>query len=163
MKKLIILLAMLPAVLLFYGCPVGLDHSAGTPGTEKIDKALIGTWVTDKAEHEFKKVTITKIDDFSYKLVVEEKGEMYAVEGDEFTGWITTIKGQKFLYAKPTVEDKYYLYHYEVDGKKLITHDVSLLDGGVDAVKSTETLRKQIETSLDMEDCLSEETTFTKQ
>lgn len=154
---------MLPAVLLFYGCPIGLDYSAGTPGTEKIDKALIGTWVTDKAEHEVKKVTITKIDDFSYNLVVEEKGELYSVDDDEFTAWVTTIKGKKFLYAKPTVEDKYYLYHYEVSGKKLVTHDVGLLDGGTDAVKSTETLRQQIETSLDMDGCLSEEATFTKQ
>ncbi len=163
MKKLAILLLMLPAVLLFYGCPVGLDYSAGTPGTEKIDKALLGTWVTDKAEHEIKKVTITKIDEYSYKLVVEEKGEMYSVEGDEFTGWVTTIKGKKFLYAKPTSEAKYYLYNYEVSNNKLTTQDVSLLDGGVDAVTSTETLRKQIETSLGMEGGLSEEATFTKQ
>lgn len=154
---------MLPAVLLFYGCPVGLDHSAGTPGTEKIDKSLLGTWVTEKTEHEFKKVTVTKLDDYSYNVVVDEVGELYSVEGKEFTGWVTTIKDKKFLYAKPTNESSYYLYHYEIKDKKLITYDVGLLDGGIEAVKSTESLRKQIETSLGMDGCLSEETTFTKQ
>ena len=78
MKKFVVLLLILPAVLLFYGCPVGIDYPAGEPGTEKIDKDLIGTWKQDNADKEILKFTITQKDKYSYTIVIDEKGTLYA-------------------------------------------------------------------------------------
>jgi hypothetical protein len=163
MKKLSILLLMLPAVLLFYGCPIGVDYPAGEPGTEKIDNDFIGTWKQDDTDKEILKFTITKKDKYSYKIVIDEQGTLYGEEATEFTGWVTTIKGKHILFAKALDGTKYYMYEYSVKKKTLTTHDIGLLDGGVEAVTSTEALRKEIETSLGMEGALSEETIWTKQ
>ena len=135
------LLALLPImVLLMTGCPVGLDYSLGKPGSEEINKALIGTWVNASEEAEVKK----------------ERGEMYSLETNDLQGWVTSVGEKSFLYLKPDGEEKYYHYCYWMDGENLITCDVSLLDGGVDAVTSTETLRQQVAKSMSMSDWGSE-------
>jgi len=151
-------------VLFSTGCPVGLDYPPGKPGTEKADKNLIGTWTNEMEDAEVGEVVISKKDDFSYYVKVNKKGSMYSLEGDEFTGWMTTISGKTFFYAKPEEEDKYYIYHYELNGKKeMVSHDVSLKVGGVDGVHSTEDLVKEITASLKMEDCLNGEIAWTKE
>jgi hypothetical protein len=151
MKKYLILL--LPAVLLLMmGCPVGLEYSLGTPGEEKLDKSLIGTWRCKSDEAEVKRVKIDKGDENSYKVTVMERGEMYSLETDKLTGWVTTIKEKNFVYFQADDDDKFYHYCYWLDGGDLVTTDVSLLDGGVDALTSTESLRKQVETSMRMDE-----------
>ena len=150
-KKILILL--LPAVLLLMmGCPVGLDYSLGTPGSESIDKSLIGTWVCKSEDAEVKRVKVAKGNDNSYAVTVLERGEMYSLETDKLQGWVTTVKEKNFMYLQPEGDAKYYHYCYWMDGGDLSTTDVALLDGGVDAVSSTETLRKQVETSMRMDD-----------
>ena len=154
---------MLPVMVLLSGCPVGLAYPAGN-GDEKIDPALIGTWVTTKEDAEFKKVSFVKKDAYSYTVTTAETGDLYMLDATSFTAWKTTIGGKTFIYSLPTEgEESYYLYCYKIEGKKMYSYDVSLLDGGTDAVTSTEALRKQIETSLTMEDCLSAETEWTKE
>jgi hypothetical protein len=109
------------------------------------------------------KFTITKKDKYSYKIVIDEKGTLYAPDEEEFTGWVTTIKGKKIIFAKADGSSSYFMYEYSVQKKTLTSHDIGLLDGGIEAVTSTEALRKQIETSLGMEGVLTEETVWTKQ
>ena len=151
------LLALLPImVLLMTGCPVGLDYSLGKPGSEEINKALIGTWVNASEEAEVKKVKLAKGKDNSYEVTVLERGEMYSLETNDLQGWVTSVGEKSFLYLKPDGEEKYYHYCYWMDGENLITCDVSLLDGGVDAVTSTETLRQQVAKSMSMSDWGSE-------
>jgi hypothetical protein len=151
MKKLISFSLLAFIVLAFYGCPIGLDYSLGSPGSEKIDEALVGTWQISKGDGDVLKLRISKKTTNSYDVEVLERGEYYSLGTDQLTGWTTTVKGEKFFYVKPDIEEKYYHYHYEISDNKLIVHDVSLLDGGVDAVTSTEELRGQVERSMSKE------------
>jgi hypothetical protein len=149
MKTRNFLLLLLPAVvLLMTGCPIGLDYSLGTPGTEKIDKALLGTWVNKGSEAEVMRMKIAKGDEFSYDVTVLERGEMYSLDTDNLKAWVTTVEEKNFLYLKPEGEEKFYHYCYWMDGGTLISTDLALLDGGVDAVSSTETLRSQVAASM---------------
>jgi hypothetical protein len=164
MKAKSYLLLLLPAViLLMTGCPIGLDYSLGNPGTEKIDKTLVGTWRNHQEEPEVKRVKIERTDDESYSVTVLERGEMYSLETDNFTAWITTIEEKNFFYLRPAGEDEYYHYCYWMEGSTLVTTDVALLDGGVDAVSSTETLRGQVARSMRMDEWGKEIQEWTKE
>ncbi len=164
MKKLLHLSIFTLIITIFYGCPVGIDYPLGKPGDHKIDKDMIGTWVAGSDEADVKKVEFSKNDDHSYKVHVLERGEMYALETDNLTGWLTEVDGKTFLYLKPDDEEKYYHYMIKESGKgTLVTCDVSLLDGGVDSVTSSETLRKQVSSSMNMEGYCAETLNWTKQ
>jgi hypothetical protein len=148
----------------FYGCPVGLDYPIEAPGNEKIDEKLIGTWNNNNPDAEIIRVKISKKDDHSYTVQVLEKGEMYALETDNFIGWSASLEGKKFLFFKPDNEDKY--YHYvikELTGPKMLSCDLSLLDGGKDAVTSTGALQKEALSSMKMEDFCAETEQWTKE
>jgi len=164
MKKLPLFAVLAVMIMSFYGCPVGLDYPLGNPGKEKIDKNLIGTWTNDAEDPEVRKLTISKNDDYSYKILVIEKGSMYSLETDNLTGWITKIEGNTFFYAKADNEEKYYHYMFHFGGKnEMTTCDVSLLDGGVDSVTSTDALRKQVAVSMKKIEFCNEITTWTKE
>lgn len=164
MKKLLHSSILILVITTFYGCPVGIDYPLGTPGTEKLNKELIGTWKSDKTDAEVLKVKFEKNDDNSYKVTVLERGEMYALETDFLTGWVTEVEGKTFVFFKPENETKYYHYMIKELGKgKMVSCDVSLLDGGVDAVTSTEALRKQVTNSMKSDEFGVETITWTKQ
>lgn len=145
------LFALSLVLVLASGCPVGLDYPLGEPGTEKIEKALIGTWHA-LGDAEVQKATIERADDYSYKVTVLERGEMYALETDNLTGWVTSVKEKNFIFFKPEGEEKYYHYCYWFDGKTLVTTDVALLDGGIDAVSDTKSLRNQVASSMNKDE-----------
>lgn len=159
MKKYLLYVLMGAITITFYGCPVGSSYPLGKPGTEKIDKALIGTWeaVGDPAELAVVKVSIKKKDNYSYNVDVLETGETYSADDQNFIGWITELDGKTFLYVQGRNNSSYYLYHYEIKSGKLVSHDVGLLVGGKDAITSTEAYRKEVSESLKLPDCLSEE------
>jgi len=162
-KKLLFFAAFAVMITSFYGCPIGIDYPLAKTGGEKINKDLIGTWVAE-GDGEVKKATISKNDDNSYKITVEERGEMYSLETDNLSGWITELDGKSFLIFKPENEEKYYHYMIKESGKRtMVTCDVSLLDGGVDAVTSTETLREQVSLSMKKAEFCVETTRWTKQ
>ncbi len=164
MKKSHGLLALIPLMFILSGCPVGITYPLGFPGTEKIEKDLIGTWIQSDTALEVIKMKIEKLDDFSYKLTVLERGTSYMEETDVFKGWCTAINKQQFVYFQ-TFDDansEYYHYAYKFDGKKLITYDMSLLDGGTDAVTSTQTFREQVTTSMTKPEFLSSEIIWNK-
>jgi hypothetical protein len=164
MKTRNFLLLLLPAVvLLMTGCPIGLDYSLGTPGTEKIDKVLIGTWVNRNEESEVRRVKIAKNDENSYEVTVLERGEMYSLETDNLSAWVTTVEEKNFIYLKPDSEEKFYHYCYWMEGSTLVSTDVALLNGGVDAVTSSETLRSQVAASMRMDEWGKETQEWTKQ
>ena len=165
MKKALFTLAVLPVLFLLAGCPVGLDYPLGTPGTEKINKALIGKWSQENTDMEVMRMEIEKLNDYTLKLTVTERGSMYAEESDIFKGWCTTIENQQFLYFQEIDSSaaQYYHYAYKFDGDKLVTYDMSLLDGGVDAVTSTAALREQVAKSMKMDEFLSSEAIWTKE
>ena len=143
--KLIFLPALLITLMFVYGCPIALNFPPDEPGTVKIDKALLGTWICKQdSSCEVLTAKLEKLDDYSYNVEVLEKGEMYATEDVVFTGYVTKIDNLNILYLLEKSSGKYYNYVYEVSGKSLTIYDLSLLEGGVDAVTSTEALRAQI-------------------
>ncbi len=161
MKKLLVFASLL---LLLTACPIGLDYAPGEIGKEEVNSKLIGTWMLSNPDDaEAKKFSISKIDKYSYKVEVVERGEMYSLETDNLTLYETTINGLHVLYLKPDNEEQYYMYQYKLEGNTLTIADIPLLDGGIDAVTSTESLRKQIESSMTMETFYAEPLTYEKQ
>jgi len=144
-------------------CPVGTEYPLGKPGTEKIDKALIGSWISTRDDADVKRVTIKKVDKYSYDVRVTERGAMYLIDSDIFIGYVTKLDGHKFVYFKDVSDGSYYLYHYEIKGKEMITHDVGLLVGGMDAVTSTESYCAEVSASLKIDTCLTEKTVWRKE
>ncbi len=159
-----IFLAIVTAAFFTTGCPVGIPHPLGNPGTEKIDAKLLGVWVAKADSAEMQKLEIGKKDDFTYSVDVLETGENYMVDSEQFEAWITTIDGIDFIYARATDQDEelYFVYQYSVKGKKLAVQDVSLLIGGLDAVTDMETFRKEVSASLKMPDCLTSRLEYEK-
>jgi len=157
-------LSLIVMMFLFSGCPVGIDYPLDTPGSKSIDKALLGTWISDKEGADIQKVIISKRDKTSYNIEVLEVGEYYSLDTKTFVAWVTTIGKEKFIYAKPDNEDKYYIYRYKVNGKgSFETNDVGLLVGGIDAVTSTEAFRDEVSKSMKMDGCFSELQNWSKQ
>lgn len=142
------------------GCPVAIEHPPGIPGTEKLDKDLLGTWYTTDADREVISIELSEVDKYQLKAVVLEAGEMYSLESKELIGWCTEIGGLKCVYFKSAMESEegYFNYYYKFDNGKLETYVVSLLDGGVDAVTSTEAYRIQAEKSMQMAGGISDTT-----
>lgn len=167
MKKSLVYIMMVAITITFYGCPVAIDYPLGKPGTEKIDKGLIGTWSTegDTDDMTIVKFKVEEKDDYSYKVTVLETGELYAEETMDFTGWVTELDGFHFIYLQPVGGTSYYLYNYSIDKNernKFLSHDVGLLVNGTDGVTSTETYRQEVSASLKKADCLSEEILWIK-
>jgi len=156
MKKISVRLALfiLPILMLVLsGCPIGLDYPAAEPGSEKVNNKLIGTWRFQPTEQlkeaEVIEVVLEKDGNNALKATVMERGEMYSLETNDLVVYETDINGLHVLYFKPNDETKYYHYQYKLEGDNtLILADISLLDGGVDTVTSTESLRDQIKLSM---------------
>ena len=164
MKKILVSYLAVVALLMFTGCPVGVNYPPGTPGTEKIDKKLLGTWSNNEEDPEVRKVTISKADEYTYNVEVMEKGSLFTPETDFFKGFITKIEGKEFVYFLENKDSgQYYLYSYKFEEGALKTYDVGLKVGGIDAVTSTEAFRKEIKASLKMEDCLTGEIVWMKE
>jgi hypothetical protein len=151
MKKNL-LFALSLVALLSTGCPVGIDHPLDVTNSNNIDKGLIGTWVNDSEGAEVLRVSISEASATQYGVTVLERGEMYALETDKLSGWVTTVGKGDFVFFKPEGDEKYYHYQYKINGDKMVTNDVSLLDGGIDAVNSTAAFRKQVATSMSNEE-----------
>jgi hypothetical protein len=165
MKKSLIVMILAPILLLLIGCPVDTKYPLSDPGTEKIDQNLLGTWENNSTDSDadVKKVKISKKNAFTYDVIVVEKGSMYMADTNIFDGFVTKMEGKDFFYVRPAGnQDKYYLYCYQMDGKKLKTYDVGLKVGGLDAVTSTNAFREEVKASLKMQDCLSGELVWEK-
>jgi hypothetical protein len=164
MKKFLTYSLFTILFLTLYGCPVALDYAMVEPGSEKIVKELIGTWTANAEDPEAKKLVISKKDDTSYKVEVLEKGTMYMPETTILTGWIAKIDDKTFFFVQAENTSTYYHYMIkELKDNNLVTCSVSLLDGGIDTVKSTESLYNQIKTSMGMADFCSETISWTKE
>lgn len=141
-----ILVLLIPAMLLFAGCPESIAFPAAETGTEEVDKTIMGSWETSNADSEFKKITFTKKDKYSLKAVVADVSTDYNVSTKEFTVWTTTIEGQKFLSAKANLDDakSYYIYRYEYVGDDLITYEITFPIEQKKKILSIENLRERI-------------------
>jgi len=154
--KFLLLPVLFFGLFFIYGCPVDMDFPPDDAGSKPMDEALLGTWtcVNDTCD-DLKVVLVEKADDYTYTIEVKENGENYLADDITFSGYVTEIDGKKFIYARGDVMGTFFTYHYQVSGNKLILYDVGLLEGGKDAVTSTEAFRAEISASLKKEGCLS--------
>jgi hypothetical protein len=143
----------------------GIAYPPGTPGTEKADKGLIGTWKQSDGLKEVVSIRISETDKYTLKAEVLERGDIYALESDVLVARCTEIGGKNFVYFETTTEGKteYYTYMYQFVSGGLETCVVSLMDGGVDAITSTESYRSQLEKSIGMENAISDTTFWIRQ
>ena len=137
MKKI---LFFLPLLFLLQACPVGLDYAMSELGSEPVNQKLIGTWENQDKNGEVLKIEFIKDRPNSLKAVVLER--------------------KTFLIFKPEGEAKFYHYQYELKGDEIVFHDVALLDGGIDAVNSSQSLRDQVSRSMSMEKWGEEKSTL---
>lgn len=149
--------------IMFWGCPIGLDHSLGEPDKEAILPDLIGVWENTNAEAVVKVVSILQKDAFSYDVLVRERGLDYVLETDTLTGWVTDLNGMTFFYLRPSNEQQY--YHYAIlerSADQLVVCDMALLEGGTDAVTDRESLRKEVASSIGKPEFGSEKETWVR-
>ncbi len=163
-KTTLYILSLSAIVLILTACPVSISYPLDAVGSNKIDKKIIGTWVSDSSDV-LKKVVVSKgSDENSYAIEIIEAGSNYNLSQKKFTGYVTEIDGKKFLYNRAEGTASYYTYCYEMPDKKtLILYDISLLDGGVDAVKSVQSYRDQVSSSMKKSGFLSGKQTLKKE
>lgn len=153
------------ACIFLLGCPAGVDYALADKPMP-IDRALLGKWEAQTEDAEMLLIQVDRLTSDTYGVDVLEEGDEYLLGDTYFNAHVTTIDGHKFIYAQmPNNDDKdYYIYHYhfEDNGKLLVLQDVSFLVGGMDAAKSTATLRSEISASLKKEGCLSERREYVK-
>ena len=158
--------ALLATTFLTTGCPVGISYPfCEESQMTKVDKNLLGTWNALVDSAEVVKVKISKKNDITYQIEVLEKGENYMLDAVTFNSWTTQLNGESFIFSQATEGDdqSYYLYHFKLDGKQLFIEDVSLLEGGIDAVTSAETFQKEVVASMKKPDCFSGRFAYVKQ
>lgn len=153
--------------LFLMACPVGSSYPLGEKGAEKLNQNLVGSWKTEQADVEVLGVRITKIDEYSCRVEVTEKGSMFMADTTIFTGWQTSIEDKTFLVleqvkANGSSKDTYYVYAIRFDGKTLITNDITLKVGGTDAITSTPAYREEVKASMKMEGFLAGEIKWAK-
>jgi hypothetical protein len=140
-------LLFLPLLLLLSGCPQGTKYSLCLP-SEPVDKALLGTWTTEAESPEFKKVIISRRDDYSYRVEVFDTAAPYSLDVTQFIARITKLGDYRFIEAQPlgsSRDSSYYLYCFELLNKKNArTFDVVLAGHGMHHVTSTETYREEV-------------------
>lgn len=141
-----ILLLLIPAMLLFSGCPSGVNYSASKGYTEKIDVRLLGNWVTKNSSTDFKEMRITKKDNFNFTVKVGQVSKDYEEKTKGYTVQPTTISGEKFLSANPNTKNSKtnYIYYYEFEGKNLVTYSIAFNAETKKKITSTATLRSEI-------------------
>ncbi|TND07613.1 MAG: hypothetical protein FD123_3165 [Bacteroidetes bacterium] len=141
-------------------CPVSTSYPLGKKDVEKIDKNLLGTWKNDITDSEVIKATVKKADEYTYDIVVDEKGSMFMAENTNFKGWLTKIEDKTFLVLQEVGEDGktkiiFYVYHVNIEKNKLTTHDITLKVGGTDSVTSIEAYRDEVKASMAKEGFLA--------
>lgn len=161
----IVTVAVSPFV--FMACPVSSKYPLGEKNTEKIDPKLLGTWKNDSADLEATGVTFKKLDDYTYYLSVDEKGDLYTSDYTDFHAWLTTLDGMRFLVLQAmdgnTETDEFYVYYVQVDGNTMYSHDITLKVKGVDAITSIPAYREEVSASMKKDDFLSGKIVWKKQ
>jgi hypothetical protein len=159
------LLLVVPFCFMLSGCPVSTEHPlTEVANASKYDKRLEGTWTQPDQETEATMVKISKgSEDNTYDVKVLKEGSSFAADGKNFTGWLADFEKMKFLVLKMKGSDStYYIYHIEIEKDKLVTHTVSFLENGLDAITSSAAYREEVKASMKKEGFLKEEKTWKK-
>lgn len=168
MKSLVFVVSAV-LLLVLTACPVSSVYPLGEKGAVPIDNSFFGTWHTSTTDAEAKKLTISKGSEANtYRIHVDERGEMFTADGDDFIGWNAELDGMKFLVLQQEIngelKETYYVYAIsKKDKQTIVSNDISLKVNGTDAITSIENYRKEVSASMKMDGFLASEQTWTKQ
>ncbi len=164
MRKLSLLSIFGICLFVLTGCPIGLDYPLGYKGEEKNDAKLYGAWEINDPEETVLAFKVTRKTENTMQFTVLEPGELFTPNTYEFTGWIVSLGGMRFLCLSEDAEPNAF-YHYvihSVSETEFKISDLTLLDGGLDAVTSQENLRKEVLSSMKKPNFLDGAITYTK-
>src|SRR5688572_25664730 len=118
--------------ILFSGCPMFTSYPLGEKGEVPLDDNLLGTWTTEAANAEAKRLQIEKFDANTYLLTIEESGPDSIISwgGDRYFAWLTKVGKHKFMVLQSQSSDtsdsgevtyepsfSYYAYEYTLESK----------------------------------------------
>ena len=154
-------------MLLLTACPLSTTFPLGQKGDAEFNELLLGTWSTEASDPVVKKATISKGEEpGTAKLHVDEKGELFAADGTDFLIWLTNLENQTFLVMQQVMDGEnqptFYAQHITIAQNILTTHDISLLENGIDAVTSVEAYREEVKASMKNPEFLQEQVEWKK-
>lgn len=167
MRILLSLVVLVSCAWIFTACPVSTTYPLEKKGAVKLDKAFIGDWTTDTEDIEAKRISVKEgTEANTYSVTVKERGSMFMADGDDFIGWLAELGGKRFMVLQQVIDgqptETYYVYHVTIDGKSMVTNDITLKVGGTDAITSIDAYQAEVLASMQMEEFLVGEIQWTK-
>lgn len=169
MKKYFFISFSIIALLgLLTACPVSSSYPLGKKGAIAIRQDLIGTWTTSYEDIEANQVTIKKGPEANtYAVHIDERGEMFMGDGDDFLGWIAEVKGKHFFVLQQLIDNEaketYYVYYFDfLKDNTLVSNDITLKVLGTNAITSIDAYREEVSASMEMEGFLTGEIQWKK-
>ena len=163
MKPRTILLSLFALSIIISGCPSSNEIPFSEKSTaDRLDPALLGRWKNYLVEVEANEVVISKGKAANtYKILITETGSEFDANSKLYTGWITTIKGTRYLVLQAVLDsgpsDEYYLYTVELNGNKLISYDVYFDDVEAENAKTVKQFQQMVLENSRSEDFLKGE------
>lgn len=162
--KTVSFLLLLISVFILTACPVSSSYPLGEKGSVPLDPKLLGTWIAqeDPEGIEAQQITISKgTEKNTYDVHVDEPGEAFMANSNDFKGWLVELKSSKFLVLQEVVEgspaETYYVYHITINGNSIVTNDITLGVNGTDAITSISAYQEEVLASMELEDFLGSE------
>lgn len=154
-------------MLLLTACPLSTSFPLGQKDEVEFNNLLIGTWSNKAKDPVIKQATISEGEEpLTAKLHVDEKGELFVAVGLDFLVWLTEIEDQTFLVLQQIIDgenqETYYVQHITIAQNVITTHDISLLENGIDAVTSIEAYREEVKASMHNPEFLQEQVEWKK-
>jgi hypothetical protein len=167
MKSKIFAIALCCSMFLLTGCPVSSTFPLGQKGDVEFNDLLIGTWSTEASDPVVKKATISKGEEAETAFLhVDERGEMFMADGDDFLIWLTILENKTFLVMQQIMDGEnqptFYAQHITIAKDLITTSDFLLLVNGTDAITSIEAYREEVKASMDNSGFLMEQIEWNK-
>jgi hypothetical protein len=124
MKKLKWILPLVALCVMLGGCPYSSEFALDKPSV-KINTALLGTW--EPKSNSDDRYTISKFDDYTYKIVKKGKS---GSDQSEYRAYTSNIGSDSFLNLWEVHSDNsvtYYFYKLEISssGNKVTLHPLT--------------------------------------
>ena len=133
-------------MMLFTACPYESVVPI-TKATEKIDKNLLGEWIS-AGELEFEKPTYYIINKFSkVKYELTEK---------RFSSYDSVYKDTKYLMHSSTIKDRVFMNIQTIDGGKYNIHTIDVAENELTVFEVTEYIDEQFSSSTELKTFVEE-------
>lgn len=171
MRKIFVVLMLLPFVLLIWGCPLESEYDLGSAMQSSIDKRLLGKW-ENKTDTTDRYLLVEQDPDPEYPEYVD----VYVLtsptqdknDADMYYARFARINGNEYLVVEYYDEawsdytEHYYYYYKVVDANNIIVKDVSESYNADGVLSSAEELRTHFVNSQSKADFLVNERKYKK-